>query len=46
MVVEEPKKPKLKKYLGLMTTEEGKKIEQKNEELSTQIKQFKYENKN
>ena len=28
---------KEKKYLGLMTTEEGKKIKQKNEELSTEI---------
>ena len=48
MVVDanEPKKEKEKKYLGLMTTEEGKKIKQKNEELSTQIKQLKYENKN
>ena len=44
--VNEPKKRKTKKYLGLMTTEEGKKIKQKNEELSNQIKQLKYENKN
>ena len=42
----EPKKLKGKTYLGLMTTEEGKKIKQKNEELSNQIKQLKYENKN
>ena len=39
----EPKKEK--KYIGLMTTEEGKKIKQKNEELSTEIKNLKFENK-
>ena len=39
----EPKKEK--KYMGLMTTEEGKKIKQKNEELSTEIKNLKFENK-
>ena len=44
--VNEPKKRKAKKFLGLMTTEEGKKIKQKNEELSNQIKQLKFENKN
>ena len=39
----EPKKEN--KYMGLMTTEEGKKIKRKNEELSTEIKNLKFENK-
>ena len=42
-VIYEPKKEN--KYMGLMTTEEGKKIKQKNEELSTEIKNLKFENK-
>ena len=42
-VIYEPKKGN--KYVGLMTTEEGKKIKQKNEELSTEIKNLKFENR-
>ena len=44
-IVVEPKKEKEKKYIGLMTSEEGKKIKQKNDELSTEIKNLKFENK-
>ena len=39
----EPKKEN--KPMGLMTTEEGKKIKQKNEELSSEIKSLQYENR-
>ena len=45
MVINDYQKENNKKYFGLMTTEEGNKIKQKNEQLSSKIKYLINENK-
>ena len=44
-VIVEPKNEKKNRYMAMITREEGKKIKEKNEELSIKIKNLKFENR-